>query len=585
MAGTVRDITANRHADAERRIASEVLRNMSEAVAVLDYDFYFVAVNPAFTKITGYSDMEALGKSLGILDSSRYGSDHQQQMRSELEHRDHWQGNIWMKHRSGKEILCHVKHNALLDANGKCAFRVVVLDDITEQKRAEQELRYLANYDALTGLPNRSLLSERLASAILRARQEGGYVAVLFLDLDRFKDVNDSLGHAVGDRVLHAAAERVQQVIGPQHTVARLGGDEFTIILESLSSPEEASVIARRVIDAFSTPLAFGGQREISVSISIGISLFPDHAQVPTDLLNHADTAMYHAKAAGRRTWQMYSPQMDETTQHRATLANSLRRVLERQELKLVYQPRYSLRQQRTVAVEALLRWNSAEFGPVSPQQFIPLAENTGMILEIGQWALREACNTLCRWQQAGVLNLNVSVNVSAIQLQRDDLPRTIERILAETGMSAHNLELELTESAIMTNLEHNSNILHACRKIGTHLSIDDFGTGYSSLAYIKRLPITALKIDREFISDLTKDADDEAITSAIINMGHSLGLSVVAEGVETAEQLRFLRDHNCDEIQGYLVARPLEDAQCLEFLVNASKFLPEPSESRLPIL
>ncbi|MDR1074781.1 MAG: EAL domain-containing protein [Xanthomonadaceae bacterium] len=576
MAGTVRDITANRHADAERRIASEVLRSMSEAVAVLDQDFRFVAVNPAFTRITGYSDMEALGKPIAILDSE-HDREHQERSRQDLADRPQWQGNVWMANRNGQEILCHIKHNAVFDSNGKCSFRVVVLSDITEQKRAEQELRYLANYDALTGLPNRSLLAERLAEAILAARQDGSYIAVLFLDLDRFKDVNDSLGHAVGDRVLHAAAERVQQMIGSQHTVARLGGDEFTVILEHLKSREEATGTAQRVIEAFSKPLFFGDHREISVSISIGISLYPDHAQIPTDLLNHADTAMYHAKSAGRRTWQLYSPQMDETTQHRATLANSLRRVLERDELKLVYQPRYSLVRQRAVSVEALLRWRSDEFGDVSPQQFIQLAESTGSILDIGEWALRQACLTLRRWQQLGLNDFNISVNVSAVQLQRGDLPGTIERILGETGVPARNLELELTESAVMANFERNASILSACREIGTRLSIDDFGTGYSSLAYLKRLPITALKIDRAFIGDLIRDPDDEAITTAIINMGHALALTVIAEGVESFGQLRFLQNRRCDEVQGYLVSPPQEEARCLEYLIRS----PKPGEYR----
>ena len=340
LAGTARDTTANRHAEAERRIASEVLRSMSEAVAVLDRDLHFVAVNPAFTQITGYSDVEALGRPFTMLDSD--GDGRGGALQRDL-NRQHWQGNVWMTRRDGEEILCHVKHNGIPDAGGEVNFHVVVLSDITEQKRAEQELRYLANYDALTSLPNRSLLSERLARAIVRARREGGHVAVLFLDLDRFKDVNDSLGHATGDRVLRAAAERVQHAVGPQHTVARLGGDEFTVVLEGLASSGDAEDVARRVIDSFSLPLVLDEHHEITVSPSIGISLFPDHAQVPTELLKHADTAMYQAKAAGRRTWQVYSASMDEATRRRATLAGLLRRVVERQELTLAYQPRYSL--------------------------------------------------------------------------------------------------------------------------------------------------------------------------------------------------------------------------------------------------
>ena len=564
LAGSARDSTAERHAEAERRIASEVLRSMSEAVAILDHDLHFVAVNPAFSQITGYSDVEAMSQPLSMLDSDGHGGTLHRDLG-----RQHWQGNVWMTRRDGEEILCHVKHNGIADLGGEVNFHVVVLSDITEQKRAEQELRYLANYDTLTSLPNRSLLSERLARAIVRARREGGHVAVLFLDLDRFKDINDSLGHATGDRVLRAAAERVQHAVGPEHTVARLGGDEFTVVLEGLEDAARASEVAQRVIDSFSQPLALDEHHEITVSPSIGISLFPDHAQVPTELLKHADTAMYQAKAAGRRTWQVYSARMDEATRRRATLAGLLRRVVEREELALVYQPRYCLRRNRVVGAEALLRWRNPEFGAIPPDQFIPLAEDTGLILEIGEWVLREACITLRGWQQAGLTGIGMSVNVSPVQLLRGDLAATLARILAETGVASGQLELELTEGAIMANVGRSASVLHACRILGVGVAVDDFGTGYSSLAYLKRLPLTTLKIDQEFVGDLTRDPDDEAITSTVIAMGHSLELTVVAEGVETAGQLQFLREHGCDEVQGHYIAAAMDRDACQAFLAR----------------
>jgi diguanylate cyclase (GGDEF)-like protein/PAS domain S-box-containing protein len=570
LAGTARDTTASRHADAERRIASEVLRSMSEAVAVLDRDLHFVAVNPAFSEITGYEDVEVLGRPFGILDSDRYDGQ-SGSLRNEFSHNTHWQGNVWMARRDGAEILCHVRHNGIQDGSGEFNFHVVVLSDITEQKRAEQELRYLANYDALTSLPNRTLLSERLARAVVRARREGGHVAVLFLDLDRFKHVNDSLGHAVGDRVLRAAAERVQSAVGPEHTVARLGGDEFTVVLEGLASPGEAEDAADRVLEAFAAPLVYGEHHEITVAPSIGISLFPEHAQIPTELLKHADTAMYQAKSAGRRTWQLYSAQMDESTRHRATLAGQLRRVLERGELTLVFQPRFSLAENRVVGAEALVRWRNPEFGMVAPDMFIPLAEDTGLILEIGEWVLRQSCQTLHHWHDQGMPWLRMSVNVSAIQLLRGDLAQTLQKILVETGVPAHCLELELTESAIMDNIGHSAAVLDACRRLGVGVAVDDFGTGYSSLSYLKRLPLTTLKIDQEFVGDLAHDPDDEAITSTVITMGHSLGLLVVAEGVETAEQLEFLRAHRCDEIQGHYIAKAMDADTCLAFLRQPS--------------
>ncbi|NDK37963.1 EAL domain-containing protein [Pseudoxanthomonas gei] len=567
IAGTARDITASRNAEYEHRIASEVMRSMSEAVAVLDWDYNFVAINQAFTRITGYADVEVIGRQVTLLDSDQHEKSLFEHMRAQLDRDSRWSGEVWKVRKDGEEILCKIETNVVPDASGQRRLYVMVLNDITEQKRAEQELRYLANYDTLTSLPNRSLLSERLSRAIVRARRENGRVAVLFIDLDRFKDINDSLGHATGDRILRAAAARVQQTVGAQHTVARLSGDEFTVVLEDIASFEEAEDIAEQIINAFRLPLSFGDRLELAVSPSIGISLYPDHAQVPTDLLKHADTAMYQAKAAGRHTYQVYSEAMDEKTRHRAILASALRRALENNELSLVFQPRLSLTRQRITGAEALMRWRSKEFGDVSPSQFIPLAEESGQILEIGAWALREACLTLRGWHEQGLTDLTVAVNVSALQLQRGDLSDVVAQVLGETGLPAHCLELELTESVIMANPEKNADTLRACRALGVSIAIDDFGTGYSSLAYLKRLPLTTLKIDQEFVGDLTHDSDDEAITSTIINMGHSLSLNVIAEGVETAAQLQFLRDHGCDEVQGYWISHALVADECLRFI------------------
>ncbi|MFC6839356.1 putative bifunctional diguanylate cyclase/phosphodiesterase [Xanthomonas theicola] len=562
LAGTARDITSHRQADLERRIAGEVLRSMSAAVAVLDENQRFISVNPAFARITGYSEREVLGQPMALLDHAP-----DVPAPPSPDPGRHWRGDAWKRRKDGQEILCQVRRTTVGDADGRHRFHVVVLEDVTEHKRAERELRYLANYDTLTSLPNRALLSEQLARAIVRTRRQAGSVAVLLLDLDRFKDINDSLGHALGDQVLRAVADRLQQAVGPQHTVARLAGDEFTVVVEDIAGQAEAETVAARVLTAFDAPLQLDERREVAISCSIGISLFPQHALLPSELLKHADTAMYQAKSAGRRNVQVYSARMDEATRLRATLASTLRKIPFDQELKLVYQPRYSLREQRVVGVEALLRWHSADFGPVSPSQFIPLAEETGLILEIGEWVLRQACTTLREWRRLGLTELCMSVNVSAIQLERGDLPALMARLLAETGVPAANVELELTESVVMSQVGQNAAILHACRGLGLNLAIDDFGTGYSSLAYLKRLPINTLKIDQEFIGDLTRNPDDEAITSIIIAMGHSLALKVVAEGVEQPGQLAFLRQHGCDEIQGHLVAPALEPAACLQLL------------------
>jgi predicted signal transduction protein with EAL and GGDEF domain len=362
---------------------------------------------------------------------------------------------------------------------------------------------------------------------------------------------------------------RLQDAVGAQHTVARLGGDEFTVVLEHLDAPEQADKIAREIITAFEAPLLLDDRQEVSVSTSIGISLYPDHAQVPTELLKQADTAMYQAKAAGRRTYMRYDESMDVTIRRRATLSNALRKVLDRGELHLVYQPRLGMAEQRIVGVEALLRWHSDEHGDIPPSQFIPLAEESGLILEIGEWVLREACLTLRRWHDHGLDGLAMSVNVSVLQLLRGDFPGVVERVLADTGLSPRALELELTESVVMANAEQTADKLQAFRRMGVSLAIDDFGTGYSSLSYLKRLPINTLKIDKEFVDDLPHGTDDAAITTTIIAMARSLGLNVVAEGVETQAQMQFLRDHHCDEIQGFWLSSPLDAHRCLAFIRN----------------
>ena len=567
IAGTALNITDDRADDRDRQIAAAVLHNMNEAVTVLDRSFAFISVNPAFTHMTGYGADEVVGRNADILDSSQHDPAFYRHIREIIARQGRFSGEMWQRRKDGEEFLCSIETSLVQESDDQQSFHVAVLSDITQQKRTEHELRYLANFDTLTNLPNRTLLSERLSRAIVRARREGSRIAVLFLDLDRFKDINDSLGHAAGDRILRSAAVRLQQTVGDHHTVARLAGDEFTVVLENLESAEEAEHTARQIIMAFDAPLAIDERQEIAISPSIGISLYPDHGQVPTELLKQADTAMYQAKAAGRRTFMRYNDVMDVAIRQRATLSGALRKVIDRGELSLVYQPRLALEASRVVGVEALLRWRSDEYGDIPPSQFIPLAEESGLILEIGEWVLREACLTLHRWHQHGLTHLSVSVNVSVLQLLRGDFPDVVRRILADTGVPPHALELELTESVLMANAEQSSGKLQAFREIGVTLAIDDFGTGYSSLAYLKRLPITTIKIDKEFIGDLTRDPDDAAITSTVIAMAHSLGLNVVAEGVETAAQLRFLAAHRCDEVQGYHISPPLDAHACLAFI------------------
>ena len=567
VAGTARNVTAIRSAEQERRISSEVLRSMDEAVAVFDRDFRFISVNPAFARMTGHAQADVLGRTTSILDSSRHDPEFHQQLRHDLLRDGRWSGELWQRRRDGEEFLGLLQISAVGESDGRRSHYVAVLNDITDMKRAEQELRYMANYDPLTGLPNRTLLMERLSSAIVRARSSGKRIGVLFIDLDRFKDINDSLGHGVGDRILSAVATRLHAFAGPEQTAARIGGDEFMVLLENIPTDAEASETALRLIEAFGPPVKFGDGQEVVISPSIGISVYPDDANVASALIRHADTAMYRAKAVGRRTSMRYLASMDADVQYRATLSAALRTALVRGELSLLFQPRLSLASGSIAGVEALLRWNSAEHGQILPSQFIPLAEETGMILEIGEWVLREACRELGLWREAGMLDLRVAVNVSSMQLLRGDFPQMVERILADTGIPAERVELELTESVLMDNPVEAAASLQQFRHIGVNLAIDDFGTGYSSLSYLKRLPITMLKIDKEFIDDLATDPDDAAITTTIIAMGHSLGLIVVAEGVETQAQLKLLSDAGCDEIQGYLLSCPMPAAELLTFL------------------
>jgi diguanylate cyclase (GGDEF)-like protein/PAS domain S-box-containing protein len=567
VCGTEHDISAMRAADRDRRIASEVIRNMSEAVVVTDLEYRFVSVNTAFTRMTGYAEHEVLGHDAAILNGSRHGPDSYTRVRHTLAENGHWRGELWQRRKDGEEFLCWIELNEVRDSAGQRTHMIAVLTDITDRKRAEQELRYLANYDTLTGLPNRALLGERLGAAVINARRNGHKVAVLFLDLDRFKHVNDSLGHTAGDRTLKATGARLRQYLRESDVVARLGGDEFTVVLEDLADVRGAEEMAQRLLQAFSKPMAVTSTQDTVISPSIGIAMYPDHGQTPADLLKCADTAMYHAKERGRNTWAVYHEGMDARARDHATMITALRRALDRDELHLVYQPKMSLADQTITGMEALLRWRSPELGDISPSVFIPLAEETGQIHDLSSYVFATACADLRRFIAAGHPHLVMAINLSAAQLNRPDLTLHICDMLAEHDVVPSQVELELTETMVMANAEQSVRLLGELKSIGARLAIDDFGTGYSSLAYLKRLPIDTLKIDQAFVGDITIDPDDAAITSTIITMAHSLQLRVVAEGVETPEQLAFLRDQRCDVIQGYWLSRPLAADACLEFL------------------
>jgi len=430
------------------------------------------------------------------------------------------------------------------------------LVDITERKIAEEQVQYQAYHDALTGLPNRMLLRDRLSLALAHARRAREPMSVMFLDLDHFKLINDTLGHTVGDQLLQHVAERLRACVRAGDTVARVGGDEFTLLLPDLSDAEDAARIAQKILDTISHPMLLGKQ-ELYITTSIGIALFPNDGEDAETLLQNADSAMYRAKDLGRNNYQLCTPAMNKRALEQLALEHGLRRALEGEEFVLYYQPQIDLESRQVVGVEALLRWEHPERGMMEPADFIPLAEDVRLIVPIGEWVLRAACRQARTWQESGLPSIRIAVNLSAGQLQRD-LIRSVERILRETRLAPESLELEITESMAMQNVTLSIELLDSLRRMGIGISMDDFGTGHSSLSYLKRLPINAVKIDQAFVRDITTDADDAAIVTAVIAMAHSLKLKVIAEGVETEEQLAFLRRHRVEGIQGYWVSRPL---------------------------
>jgi len=446
---------------------------------------------------------------------------------------------------------------SLIDDDSGIANIEGTLIDITERKVAEERVQSLAYYDALTGLPNRILLRDRLSKALSTARRQNHKVALLFLDLDRFKIVNDSLGHSVGDLLLQEIARRLKSVAREQDTIARLGGDEFLIVLTNIKDVPGAAVAVERFMDAMTPAFVLQGH-SFSISCSLGVSIFPEHGADSETLIKNADAAMYSAKEGGRNNFQFFTADMNAEAVKRLTLENGLRPALERKELFLVYQPQMDVVTGKVTGLEALLRWQHPELGLVPPDQFIGIAENTGMILPIGEWVLRTACSQARKWQDEGLRPVQVAVNVSAVQFRQEGFCQLIRKVLHETGLAAHHLELELTESLLLANADVTFSVLQELKTMGLTLAIDDFGTGYSSFSYLRQFRVSKLKIDRSFIRDVAVNPDDAAITTAIISMAKSLNLKVIAEGVENEAQMSFLRAHQCDEIQGYYFSKPL---------------------------
>jgi len=568
MLGTRRDITAQKEQEEQQRLAATVFEAASEGIAILDAGFQLLAVNQAFCEITGYCRDELLQRNALELPCSRDARRHSQAIGLALEQQGRWQGELVEARRNGELYPQWLQLNGVLDARGNISNIVGFFTDLSARRESEERLRYLAHYDDLTGLANRALFRLRLHEAGQRVRVNGRSLALLHIDLDRFKLLNESLGHELADQLLKKMALRIANAVPEADTIARLSGDEFVVLFDGYSSLSSLVRVTTRLLDKLRVPQRLGGH-ELVISASVGISVLSDPSFDLNALLSQADMAKQHAKHLGGDNFQFYTESLRASTLERLQLENHLRKAIDEGQLLVYYQPKLCLRSGRLLAAEALVRWQHPEWGMVPPGDFIGLAEETGLIAPMGEFVLRQACWQACEWLRQG-MSVRVSVNLSGYQLRQGKIVSLVRQVLGETGLAPQLLELELTESQLLDSVEHIISTFQQLHELGVKLAIDDFGTGYSSLSYLKRFPVDYVKIDQAFIRGLQEGSQDAAIIRAIIAMAKSLGLKVVAEGVETQEQLAFLHEHGCDEAQGYLISRPL-DAQTFKVLLEKS--------------
>ena len=565
----VKSIRAEQALRDSNQFATEIIENAGEGIVVYDRNFRYLVWNRFMEELTGKKATEVLGRFapdvFPHLREQPVDDMLRRAMRGEAVSSPDVHYYLPDAERRGWVSAVYRPH---YDARGNVAGVIGLVRDITERKAAEQQIEYQAYHDALTGLANRRLFQEHLTLALALAQRRSRLVAVLFLDLDHFKLVNDSLGHSVGDALLKQVASRLKSSVREGDTVARVGGDEFTIVLQELAHREDAALVAQKVLRCIAQPVEVSGHR-LYVTTSIGITLFPDDGEDAETLLKNADNAMYRAKAEGRNTYQMSTQEMNRSTQQRMTLESGLHRAIELSEFEMYYQPQVDVRTMRIIGMEALLRWRDPERGIVLPADFIPVAEERGFIVVIGDWALRTACRQAQLFRERGMPDFRVAVNLSARQFREQGLAESIESALAESRLDPRCLELEITESVAMENVDLTLEVLSRLRRTGISIAIDDFGTGHSSLSYLKRFPIDALKIDRSFVQDLPDRFEDAAIVRSIIQLAHGLNLRVIAEGVETRAQLDFLRAHDCREMQGFYFAHPTPAEELLMLLAE----------------
>jgi diguanylate cyclase (GGDEF)-like protein/PAS domain S-box-containing protein len=563
----------------EKERAEATLNCIGDAVICTDLAGNITFVNVVAEKITGWSWQEATGRPMAevfrILDAtSREATPNRMEMAVRQNRTVYLPSNCILVRRDGCEIPIEDSASPIHDRHGKGTGAVIVFRDVSAARAMARQITHSAEHDFLTGLPNRLLLSDRIGQAITLAPRHHNQIAVLFLDLDGFKHINDSLGHSFGDKLLQSVASGLLGCVRESDTVSRQGGDEFVVLLSDAAQWEDAAATAKRIGTAVAEAHVIDGH-ELHITTSIGVSIYPDDGFDAETLIKNADTAMYHAKESGRDCYQFFTPAMNVRAVERQSIEEGLRRALERRELMLDYQPKVDVKTGRITGAEALLRWRHPTRGLIPPEQFIPIAEDSGLILPIGAWVLREACRQARAWAEEGLPVMSMAVNVSAIEFRNENFLLSLSTILSQTRLDPETLEIELTESVLMKHAESAISVLHSLRERGVQVAIDDFGTGYSSLSYLRKFPLDALKIDQSFVRQIGIDGEDTAIVTAVIAMAHSLKLRVIAEGVETLEELEFLQAHSCDEAQGYFFSRPVPPAEFARLLRSG---IPEPA-------
>ncbi|MBL0265091.1 MAG: EAL domain-containing protein [Leptospiraceae bacterium] len=566
--GSVVDITDMKEQEDNLRQAAAVFDNTTEGLLITDVNTIIKAVNPSFTTVTGYTMEDLKDKTPRILNSGKQDKAFYEEMWQSLVKEGKWRGEIWNRRKNGEIYPELLGISAVKDNNGNTLSYVAVFSDITKIKAAQDDLDYLAHHDWLTNLPNRLMFQSRLRHAMSRL-DSGKRLAILLIDLDRFKDVNDSYGHPLGDEVLQLSAIRMFQRLSERDTLARLGGDEFIVLIEDLEALEKAGRIAQELLDSIADPFYLTNGVEIFLGASIGISIYPDQGQSVDELFQHADVALYQAKKEGKGIFRYYNSSITSSIRTRLSIETRLRKAVDREELRVYFQPQVDIRTGKVVGAEALVRWKDPVEGFISPADFIPIAEESGIISQVGEWVLHQVCDLGNKWFQSGIKPIPLAVNLSPRQFIHGNIVSVVERILKETKFPAEYLEFEITESALMDREEEAIKILNQFRSMKIKLAIDDFGTGYSSLAHLKRFPLDTLKIDKSFVDEIPQNQDDSEIAATIIAMGHTLRLKVLAEGVETKEQLDFLKSCGCDLYQGFYKSKPLPETEFIQFLAS----------------